>query len=430
MKKERTEKHQVKRRLECDLSDPEFNRPPKEGHGFIYRYTFNNGKCYIGQTVHKVSRRTRNHKYSKMLVDKIISSGAKFKVDILSEPRIAKFKTMEPNGYNQTSGGQRFATASEGFRKRASIRMKKKIEEDSDYKNKALKYLDKARIVAPKTPVICLETKTKYPTVAKATKAMGKNPLKSTIYDALKYEKQYKSYGYHWLPYTKFNMEHAEEYLKAMKDFEKEIYPIYHKDTLTNFKKMGGKYIKLTKAIHLETGKVYDSCKELADDIGINYNYVMDYMTGRRRTLYGQHVIRYEEWMDDARQEIIECLKDWEDTASKIAYNKRKRGCYKERKAIKILCLNTGKTFNSLNDVMNIESASITAIKDAIEKGTLCKNMYWIKYEAYYMDQREEMMKCFNEWRKEKKSFAAKRSNGKRMKRHYRLGENICKSHI
>lgn len=83
----RTIKKQRSIRRNCtNLDDPEFSRPPKEGHGFIYRYHFiKSGKDYIGQTVNTVKKRLQSHTSRDLLVDRMILSGAKFTVDILSE---------------------------------------------------------------------------------------------------------------------------------------------------------------------------------------------------------------------------------------------------------------------------------------------------------------------------------------------------------
>ena len=37
-----------------------FYRKPKDGHGFIYKYTAPNGKSYIGQTINSLKTRAKN----------------------------------------------------------------------------------------------------------------------------------------------------------------------------------------------------------------------------------------------------------------------------------------------------------------------------------------------------------------------------------
>ena len=51
---------------------PEMKQEPKDGFGFIYKYTFLNGKSYIGQTVHSVANRHYGHRCGNLLVDRII----------------------------------------------------------------------------------------------------------------------------------------------------------------------------------------------------------------------------------------------------------------------------------------------------------------------------------------------------------------------
>ena len=101
------------------FGDAMMNTLPAEGHGFIYRYTFRNGKSYIGQTVKTLRERTRNHRRKNQNVDLVIRSGAEFSIDILAEVPIdildaveryciAYFDTMVPNGYNYLIGGQTY----------------------------------------------------------------------------------------------------------------------------------------------------------------------------------------------------------------------------------------------------------------------------------------------------------------------------------
>lgn len=99
----------------------DLDKIPKEGYGFIYRYTFENGMCYIGQTKNSVQSRAYMHSHcnSKSIVDKAIRSGMKFDLEIIAEVPcdmldrverycISYFSTIYPRGYNLVLGGQTY----------------------------------------------------------------------------------------------------------------------------------------------------------------------------------------------------------------------------------------------------------------------------------------------------------------------------------
>lgn len=101
-----------------------FFKKPKEGYGFIYKYTSPNGHSYIGQTVNTLKERAKNiisgtgYKKCPLFWKAIEKYGWKnFKIEILEEVRIEelneieqffilKFNTLAPNGYNLTVGGE------------------------------------------------------------------------------------------------------------------------------------------------------------------------------------------------------------------------------------------------------------------------------------------------------------------------------------
>lgn len=101
-----------------------FYQRPKEGYGFIYKYTSPSGKSYIGQTINSLKDRAKNlisgNGYKKCTVFwKAIQKYGwnNFKVEILEEVKIEElnereiqyiqyFDTLTPNGYNQATGGE------------------------------------------------------------------------------------------------------------------------------------------------------------------------------------------------------------------------------------------------------------------------------------------------------------------------------------
>ena len=107
------------------------NYIPKEGNGIIYRYTFENGKKYIGQTKYSLNIRHSQHKrdYTQLIGKAISKYRYELEVieevglDILNDEEI-KYIRMEgslyPNGYNLTTGGQAKHTLCKEVRDRIS----------------------------------------------------------------------------------------------------------------------------------------------------------------------------------------------------------------------------------------------------------------------------------------------------------------------
>jgi len=241
MKKARTEKRQVKRKVGCDLSDPELNRKPKDGYGFIYKYTFKNGKCYIGQTTNSNKIRIRNHCYcNDYPVDRAIRSGAKFNVDILSEVPmeylddaerycIAYFNTLVPNGYNLISGGKQFRMSDE-LKKRIGIKSKEYwIGMNETQKKKRMTPLINSR----KIKIICIETGEIYESMNEA--ARKNNTSAGHIHNAI-HGIRHTAGGYHWTTYSKTILQYKNEIVSYLTQFEKEIDTINRRKLPMNFK--------------------------------------------------------------------------------------------------------------------------------------------------------------------------------------------------
>lgn len=98
-----------------------FYKQPKEGYGFIYRYTSPSNKSYIGQTRRNLKERSQNngkgYKNCKIFYSAIQKYGFEsFQVEILAECKIEdldeqekyyieKYNTLCPNGYNYYLSG-------------------------------------------------------------------------------------------------------------------------------------------------------------------------------------------------------------------------------------------------------------------------------------------------------------------------------------
>lgn len=95
---------------------------PKQGYGYIYKYTSPSGKSYIGQTQRTLAERAgsrgQNYKDCPIFNQAIQKYGfSNFEVSILAEVKIEEldeaekkyihlFNTETPNGYNSNEGGQ------------------------------------------------------------------------------------------------------------------------------------------------------------------------------------------------------------------------------------------------------------------------------------------------------------------------------------
>ena len=90
---------------------------PKEGNGIIYRYIFDNGKIYVGQTKYSLLTRHRQHcRGGDQLISKAISKHT-YKLEVIEEvtvnelddeeiKHISENHSLYPDGYNLTTGGR------------------------------------------------------------------------------------------------------------------------------------------------------------------------------------------------------------------------------------------------------------------------------------------------------------------------------------
>lgn len=301
--KPRTEKRVVKRRINCDLSDPELNRKPKEGCGFIYMYTFRNGKRYIGQTRYTVKKRLLSHVSKTMIVDKVIRSGASFKVDILSEPKleflndaedycINRFNALIPNGYNQLVGNHNAPMLDPDVAKRVGASFKMYIESHPDYRIKLSRRMKETHKRYPdgtspcfmKRKIICLETKKVYDSITKAAEDM--KCTNAQISCALRFKKNaHTAGGCHWFPYDVQYLEDSDMILQIIKDYEAQC-----KDQ--RFERRTRTYG--VKILCKETGIIYDTIKSVCECMDISKSYLIRYLNGTAKAVKGYHFEKVE----------------------------------------------------------------------------------------------------------------------------------------
>ena len=300
MRKERTEKHKVKKRLECDLSDPEFSRPPKEGYGFIYRYTFRNGKSYIGQTIRTIKQRTRSHVQGELVVDEYIRSGAKFDIEILSECKkeylnnaesycIMKFKTMYPNGYNQVvlpycpGNTTEFSTL---MRERLSKTLKEKFSnpEFRSMMKEKRKHVDAYN----KKTIICLETGKIYKMIREAAKEL--NCTGGAVSTSLTKGQRVK--GLHFMYYSSYVKENRMEVIDILNDWEeqkKNMRYYQNRKRISDAKRKKSRKVKC-----IETNKVYLNIYEAEKELNIPNKRIHGACMGSKN-IKGYHFEWYNE---------------------------------------------------------------------------------------------------------------------------------------
>ena len=105
------------------------DKRPRQGYGYIYKYTSPSGKSYIGQTTYSIKERAGHNgksykrcpefyraiqKYGYDNFDlEILAEVSKEQLDEAEIKYIQLFNTLFPCGYNLTAGGQTFYKAKE-----------------------------------------------------------------------------------------------------------------------------------------------------------------------------------------------------------------------------------------------------------------------------------------------------------------------------
>lgn len=305
MAKERSCKKYTPIRRNCDLSDPELYRAPKEGYGFIYRYTFRNGKSYIGQTVKTPYQRLITHNVKGNPVDDIIRSGARFTVEILSEVKeeylngaedycINRFGTMAPRGYNYAYGGRRQGNRlSKESLAKIGVKSKKRMAEHPEIKERLMIARNEARRrrgctvhrrLRDPIQVICLETGKRYTSINEASIEIGRRTL--SIRKCLRGEVNTVG-GYHWFVYSRYNLENADLILRCLTDWERTKASLKE----ASLKKDG--FGRRVKVRCIENGAVYDSITEAGRSLGINKTMIGRTIINGKQT-HGYHFEKVE----------------------------------------------------------------------------------------------------------------------------------------
>lgn len=286
MAKKRIEKNITPIRRNCvNIDDPEFSRKPKEGHGFIYRYHFiKNGKDYIGQTKHTVRKRLIWHTSKNIVVDKIIRSGAKFTVEILSEPKleylndaedycITYFNTLIPNGYNQLIGCQNNPMSDPKIVKIVTEKMKRYIDTHPEEKRRRSelkkRYWKKNRDKLPERfrpqKLMCLETGKIYSSSIEASKDTGACDIQ--IRKASRLDRIYTTPGgMHWILYQDGYEDIRKEILEIYMEFIKDKTKVRTYKTKVALCK--------TPVFCKENGKRYMSINDASKDLGIAFSHL------------------------------------------------------------------------------------------------------------------------------------------------------------
>lgn len=234
----------VSERCNCDLTAPELNRRPKEGHGFIYRYSFDDGKSYIGQTVWTIRARAINHSFCHTHVDRVIRSGKRFTAEIVAEVPIEylngaewycihKFGTMSPKGYNHLNGGffVRNMSAEAKMRRRRSL---KAYHEKMSHDEKA-RFCKKVHDRnTQKMQIICLETGEVFESMGDAATSVGWSRHTTSPFSRIIRGDLCSIKGKHWMVYTESVYENREEALACLIQWEKESKEMVYRQVVAN----------------------------------------------------------------------------------------------------------------------------------------------------------------------------------------------------
>jgi group I intron endonuclease len=131
------------------MSEIELKSETEERIGYIYSFTFPNGKQYIGQTIRNYQERWRQHKkvsnmpsakeYDHLMyrairkygwdnvIKDVICSCNLDQLNDLEILYIAKMKTLSPDGYNMTTGGSQNMHMSEESKNKMSNKAKERF---------------------------------------------------------------------------------------------------------------------------------------------------------------------------------------------------------------------------------------------------------------------------------------------------------------
>lgn len=357
--KTRVTKRPRKKRINCDLSDPEFNRPPKKGYGFIYRLIFENGKEYIGQTIQTIARRIRGHKNDgTCIVDRYINSGPRFIVekidevttDILDDVEryyIKAYGTITPYGYNMTYGGRDRPTSSKESRERLSRSLKESYNRPEN-KAKAIIKLERTWRRNRKK-IIRLEDGRIYRSIREASEDSGVNSISCVLTGIGN-----TANGYHFIYYSDYALNNREEIIRVLDDWADE------KKRLSDIRK-SRTHIKMyaedrhkrkNPILCVETGAVYKNIEDASENITAGSSKdISRVLRGEANTIGGYHWIRYTDYYYDSRKEILSCFKEWEkikDDMKRRSSSQRMTVNNPVRTAVRLRCIDNMMVYDSI----------------------------------------------------------------------------------
>ena len=345
----------------------DLSRKPKEGHGFIYRYTFDNGKCYIGQTAKSIEERTYYHRHNysgRMLVDKAIKKGRPFTTDILAEVKledldvaerycVIHFKTYHPHGYNLTLGGGYRGGCIAGYtdelrnRIKEANRIRLQNMDDATRQKVGDNMRRTQRLFVKKhaTKVICLETKEVFDNLYIAEDYVG---VQRGVISCLikKYPSPRTAKGKHFVKWSEQAEQNAEELLAGLLEFEGCL------DRMATRRRKRSVRVAHKKNSHriicLDNGEIYPSCKEASRMLGIDDLAILRNVKEQQISTHGLHFMYH----NDGYEYDVKALLD-----SLLVYEKefKQSSAYWSRRSfsVKIRCLENGRTYDSITDASN-----------------------------------------------------------------------------
>lgn len=359
----------------------------KEKYGIIYMVrNIVNNKIYFGQTVHaggfdgryggNLYKNTHNshlkHSIEKYGIDNFEISKefdigySKNELDSLEEMYIKMYKTTDDRyGYNKSSGGLT-NTLNKESRKQISESLKKYFLTASP-PNKGIPMTEEMKKKISESrkgicvgeehhsskKIVCLNTGKIYPTILQASRDAGVSDsgLSSCCKGRL------SCFGFSEKLNERLVWAYYEDFLKmSEEDIQNKIEKANNREwvrkKLSDAKK-GKPSPKKKKVVCLNTGEIFDSATEAAESCGKTRKGVglccsNKNMSCGRDTATGKKLVwvYYENYIHMTKEEI--------DAKIQFANKKVLRGPSPNVKSRKIVCLNTGETFETLTEAQRV----------------------------------------------------------------------------
>ena len=264
---------------------------------------------------------------------------------------IAFYKTTDTNfGYNVSSGGGHNGTIPERTRQLISMKNKGKVR-DEEFKKRisdALKGVKKSKEFCENLskkasiPVICIETGKEYRSALEAGRQTDIDNSSITACCTGRYK---SAGGFHWIYKINATDENIEK---------------------TLFNAQNNHY---RKVMCVETGKVYNTIAEAANNVGANATDISACCLGKTKSVRLCHWL----YLEDVTEEKIKRLKQEDVTFGRVK---------------PIQCINTGKIYKTAKEAqreLNITSSNIIACcRGRVKSAGKDKNgnkLYWKYYK-------------------------------------------------